>query len=41
MEETSFGRDRPDERITRPPAGSSKRSVIMCSWNWTILELVA
>lgn len=38
----SFGRQRPDERITSPLpfGGSSNNSVIMCSWNCTIFDVV-
>lgn len=36
----SFGRERPEERTTRPPFGSSRSSPIICSWNWTILVVV-
>lgn len=32
-DEISFDRERPEERITRPPLESSRSSVIMCSWN--------
>ena len=39
-EEMSFGRERPEERTTRPPFGSSRSSPIICSWNWTILVVV-
>lgn len=40
-EAMSLWRRRPAERMTRPPWGSSRRSVIMCSWNWTILVVVS
>ena len=36
-EEMSLGRERPEERTTRPPCGSSRSSPIICSWNWTML----
>lgn len=32
-DEMSFDKERPDERIVRPPLVSSRSSVIMCSWN--------
>lgn len=36
--EMSLGRQRPEETMTKPLpfCGSSRSSVIMCSWNWTI-----
>lgn len=32
----SLERERPEEMMTKPPIGSSKRSENMCSWNCTI-----
>lgn len=35
-EERREGRERPEERMTKPPVGSERRSDIICSWNGSI-----